>query len=255
MEIIVEQPSTLEQPATERLSFTDKAAGIFYEPSKVFESFKTLPAKVSDWLVPVILLAIIAGISAYVSSNSPAIRFQATQQMEQRLDKMVAQGKITAEEADRMKGSIENVPSSPTFLAAIFTFLGKIVVFFVAAAVWLFIAKVILKGDVSYSQMMNVAGVSSWIMIVGTILAIVLSAILSRPGAGVNLGMLVTTAPLSKTYMLLRSADLFTIWNLAVTSIGVGILSGKKGTPAFVWVFGTWVIVVLAMVFVYGGLL
>ncbi len=253
--IIVEQPSTLEQPAIEPLSLMDKAAGIFYEPLKVFESFKTHRVKISDWLVPVLLLAIIAAISAYVSSNSPAIRFQATQQVEQRLDKMVAEGKISAEQADRMKESIENTPSSGTPLAMVLASLGRIVVFFVAAAVWLLVGKLILKGDVNYSQMMGVAGVSSWIMIVGSILAVVLTAFLSRPGAGVNLGMLVPVAPLNKTYSLLRSADLFTIWNLAATSIGIGALSGRKGSSAFVWVFGVWVVVVLAMVFIFGGLI
>ena len=250
----MEQPTTLEQPPVEQLSFMDKAAGVFYEPSKVFESFKTSSVKVADWLVPVLLLAIIAGISAYVRSSSPYIRFQIAQQMSQRFDKMVAQGKMTADQAEQAKEKMENGSSLSMIFGVFGAIIGTFIVFFVAAAIWLLVGKTILKGNVNYSQMMGVAGLSSWIMIVGTILAIVLTVLLSRLDGGLHLGMLMQMDASNKTYSLLRSADLFTIWNLAATSIGIGTLSGKKGTSPFVWVFGIWIILILITVFIAGGM-
>ncbi len=250
----MEEPATLEQPKVEQLSFMDKAAGVFYEPSSVFESFRVSPVKIADWLVPVLLLAIITGISAYVKLSSPAIRFQVSQQMEQRLDKMVAQGKITADQAERAKETLNSASSSSMFFGMFSAVVSVFVAFFLAAAVWLFIGNVILKGNVSYPQMMGVAGLSSWIMIVGTILAILLTVLLSRPDGGLHLGMLVQMDASSKIYSLLKSADLFTIWNLAVTSIGIGALSDKKRTLPFVWVFGTWIVLMLMMVFIFGGM-
>jgi len=250
----MEQPTVLNQPPVEQLSFMDKAAGVFYEPSKVFESFKTSPAKAGDWLVPVLLLAILIGVSTYVRFSSPDLRFQMAQQQEQRFDKMVAQGRMTAEQAQQATERMEN-GSSVTMAFGVFgAVVATFIIFFAAAAVWLFIGKVILKGNVNYSKMMGVAGISSWIMVVGTILSIVVTVLASRLDGGLHLGMLMQMSTSNKIYSLARSADLFTIWNLTVTSVGVGALSSKKGIQPTIWVFGIWIILVLISVFVLGGM-
>jgi len=247
----MEQPTTLEQPPVEQLSFLDKAAGVFYEPSKVFASFKNSPVKVADWLVPVLLLAILLGVTNYVKFSSPDLRFQIAQQMEQRLDKMVEQGKMTADQAAQAKERMESGSAVGMFFGA---FVVTFVLFFIAAAIWLIIGSAILKGKVNYPQMMGIAGIASWIMAVGTILSIVIMVLVSRVDGGLHLGMLVQMDTSNKTYSLLRFADIFTIWNLAATSIGIGTLSGKKGFAPFAYVFGIWIVLVLIMVFMFGGM-
>jgi hypothetical protein len=237
----------------EKLSFMDKAAGIFYEPSKVFGSFKTSPVKAGDWLVPVLLLAVVIGISTYVRFSSPDLRFQVAQQQEQRIDKMVAEGKMTADQATQAKARMESGSSTFTVIGIFGAFVATFIIFFIAAGVWMLIGKIILKGNVNYSQMMGVAGLSSWISIVGVILSIVITVLLSRLDGGLHLGML-TQMSTGKTYSLLRYADLFTIWNLTATSIGIGTLTGKKGFMSAIWVFGIWIVIVLLSVFVFGGM-
>ena len=127
---------------------------------------------------------------------------------------------------------------------------GDLAVFFVAAGIWLLVGK-ILKGNVNYKQMMGVAGLASWIAIVGVVLSIAITVAFSRLDGGLHLGMLIPMA-WSKTYSLLRSADLFTVWNLSATSIGIGTLSGKKGFMPAAWVFGMWIIFALISMFVFG---
>jgi len=167
---------------------------------------------------------------------------------------MVAQGKMTADQAEQAKERMENGSSSFMVFGIFGAVVGTLVVFFIAAAVWLAIGKVILKGNVNYSQMMGVAGLAGWISVVGVILSIVLTVLLSRLDGGMHLGMLMPMDTTSKSYSLLRSADLFSIWNLAVTSIGVGTLSGKKGFLPAAYVFGVWILLVLVMVFAFGGM-
>ncbi|MGO9481687.1 MAG: YIP1 family protein, partial [Candidatus Kryptoniota bacterium] len=152
------------------------------------------------------------------------------------------------------KERMEN--GSPMFMAIgiIGAFFATFIIFFITAGAWLFIGKIILKGSTDYSQSMGVAGISSWIMVLGTIMAIVVTVLLSRPDGGLHLGMFVQMNPSDKTYSLLRSADLFTIWNLAATSIGIGTISGKKGILPYAWVFGIWVALMLIIIFVFGGL-
>ncbi len=256
-----EQPTTSEQTPSgepagqENLSFMDKAAGVFYEPSKVFASIKTSPVKVTDWLIPLLILAVVVGVSRYVASSSPDLRFQAAQLMQPRFDKMVTEGKMSAETAQQAKENMENGSPSGTFFGIFTGIAATFIIFFIAAGIWLLIGK-ILKGNVNYSQMMGVAGLASWISIVGAVISIVVTIILSRLDGGLHLGMF-TEMSYNKTYSLLRSADLFSVWNLVVTSIGIGIFTGKKGPMPGVYVFGAWIIIDLIVVFglssLFGG--
>jgi len=250
---VSEQSSSGQQGEQEKLTFLDKAAGVFYEPSRVFASFRTSPVKVADWLVPVLLLAILIGISTYVRFSSPDLRFQMAQQQEQRFDKMVAQGKMTAEQAEQAKERMENGSSTFMSIGIFGAVVATLIIFFAAAGVWVLVGKIILKGNVDYSQMMGVAGLSSWISIVGVILSIVITVLLSRLDGGLHLGMF-TQMSSDKTYSLLRSVDLFTIWNLSATSIGIGALSGRKGLLPAAYVFGIWILIVLIGVFALGGM-
>ncbi|HUI31314.1 MAG TPA: YIP1 family protein [Candidatus Acidoferrales bacterium] len=246
--------SQANQPdGQEKLSFMDKAAGVFYEPSRVFQALKTSPVKVADWLVPVALLAIVIGVSTYVRFSSPDLRFQMAQQQEQRFDKMVNEGKMTADQAEQAKERMENGSSAFMGIGIFGAVVATFIIFFAAAGVWVLIGKIILKGDVNYSQMMGVAGLASWISVVGVILSIVITVVLSRLDGGLHLGMFMQMSS-DKTYSLLRSADLFAIWNLAASSIGIGTLSGKKGFLPAAWVFGIWIVIVLIAVFVFGGM-
>lgn len=253
-ESAVQAEEPTEQPQGEPLSFMDKAAGVFYEPSRVFGAFKTSPVKVADWLVPLALLAIVIGLQTYVKFSSPDLRFQIAQQQEQRSDKMVAEGKISADQAAQAKERMESGSSTFMVIGVFSAIVVVFIIFFLAAAVWLIIGKFIIKGNVNYSQMMGVAGLSSWISIVGGILSIVLMVLLSRLDAGLHLGMLTQMDANSKVYSIMRTADLFGIWNIAATSIGIGTIAGKKGLMITVWVFGIWIVLVLITIFALGGL-
>lgn len=248
-----EQNPSGEPAGVDQLSFMDKVAGVFYEPSRVFGSFKTTPVKVGDWLTPVLLLAVIVGVTVYVTFSSPDLRFQVAQQQEQRIDKMVSEGKMPADQAEQAKERMESGSSAFMSIGIFSGVVAIFIIFFAAAAVWLLIGKVILKGDVNYSQMMGVAGLSSWISLVGVVFSIVIMILLSRLDGGLHLGMLMQMST-DKSYALLRSANLFTIWNLAATSIGIGTLAGKKGVMPAVWVFAIWIVLVLVSVFLLGGM-
>ncbi len=252
-DFVMEEPVTAVQPPQEPMSFLDKAAGVFYEPSKVFGSLKSSGVKVADWLVPVLLLAIIVGVAVYVRFSSPDLRFQAAQQQEQRFDKMVAEGKMTSEQAEQAKTLMENGSTSFMGIGIFMGVVVIVVIFFVASAVWLLVGKFALKGAMDYSLAMGVTGLATWILIVGAIIGILMTVLLSHLDAGLNLGML-TQSNAGKTYSLLRSVDLFGLWNLFAISVGLGSLSGKKGAMPAVWVFGVWIVILLLSVFALGGM-
>lgn len=163
-----EQPVTANQPPEEKMSFMDKAAGVFYEPSKVFEALKTDPVKTADWLVPLAVLAVVVSLATYVRFSTPDLRFQFVQMQEQTIDKSVSEGKMTSEQAQQARSRLES--SSGIFMAfgIIGAIVGLFILFFLTAGVWLLVGKYALKGAaMTYNHAMGIAGITSWIASVG----------------------------------------------------------------------------------------
>jgi hypothetical protein len=241
-----EQPVTVNQPPDEKMSLMDKAAGIFYEPSRVFESIKTSGVSFADWFVPLLLVLVLACVASYVQLSSPDLRFQIVQQREAAIDRAVSQGKVTADQADQQRAMIEKTVGAGSTSAIVFSIISItvfiVIAFFVVSLVWMLVGKFALKGPIDYTKAMGITGLSYWIGAVGVIFAIVVSVMMSRIDGGLQLGLLTQMDTQNVTYVLLSKLDLFTIWSLAVTSIGLGTLSGRKGAQPAIWVFGIWVL-------------
>ncbi len=248
-----EQPVTVEQPSEEPMTFLDKAAGVFYEPSKVFQSIKSGGLKFADWFVPVLVMAILTSISVYVVNSSPDLRYQTLQIMERSIEKNVSDGKMTAEQAKQAKKVMENNQGTFMEIGIAGAFFGVFIFFFILSSVWLVVGKFALKGVMNYTQAMGVVGLVNWISVVSLVVGIVLMVALSQLNAGLNLGLLSSAGSLTKSHLLLSKIDLFTIWSLVLISIGLGKLSDKKTSQAAVWVFGIWIVWGLFSIFVLGG--
>lgn len=250
----MEEPVSAQQPPQEELSFMDKAAGVFYEPSRVFNSLKTAGVKSSDWLVPVFLLAIFSSISLYVRFSSPDLRFQMVQVQEQAIDKMVNNGKLSEDQAQQRKEKLESDSTGFMGIGIFGAFVGAFVLFFIISGVWLLVGKYGLKAEMNYTHAMGIVGLSEWIAVVGIIVGTVLSVALSRLDGGLQLGLLTQMNMQSKVYLLLSKVDLFAIWSLAVIAIGLGVASGRKFYQSAVWVFGIWILWELISVLGIGSL-
>ena len=235
------------------MSFTDRAAGIFYEPSKVFESLKTSGVNFVDWFVPVLLLAILASVSAYVRLSSPELRYQSMQVAEQGIDKMVSEGKMTADQAQLAKDRMESGGGAFVAIGIVGALVGTFLVFFIVSGVWLLVGKFALKGSMTYTHTMGIVGLANWIAIVGVIIGIVLSVTMARLDGGLHLGMFTTMNVQSKGYLLMAKIDLFTLWGLFVMSVGLATLAGKKLVQSMGWVYGIWIVWTLGSVYLLGG--
>ena len=252
-----EVPVNMEQQegsgGQEPLSLMDKAAGIFYEPTKVFDSLKKFPVKFADWFVPVLLVSLLVGVNVYVRFSSPDLRFQAAAQQGRYFDKMVEQGKMSADQAQQAKDRMEN-PS--TGIVAISVFAGVVVVFiffFIIALIWFLVGRFALKAEMSYTHAMGIVGVTNWIGVVGVIVATVVMVAMSRLDGGLHLGLLTQMDTESKAYLFMTKADVFSIWTMILIALGLGRFSGKRSAMPYIWVFGLWVVWVLVSVFVLGG--
>ncbi len=248
-----EQPVNIEQPPEETMSFTDKAAGIFYEPTNVFESIKKSGVKAADWFVPVLLLAVLASVSIYVRFSTPELKYQSMQIAEQSIDKMVANGKMTSDQAQLAKQRIESGSTGFEWIGVAGALVATFIFFFILSAVWFLVGKFALKSEITYSQTMGIVGLSNWIGIVGMIIGIALSVVLARLDGGLNLGMLTSMNAQSKSYLLMARVDLFTLWTLFAVSVGLATFAGKKVIQSAAWVYSIWIVFTLASVFLFTG--
>lgn len=248
-----EQPVTVDHPPEESMSFMDKAAGIFYEPSRVFESVKKSGVKFADWFVPVLVLSILASVSVYVRFSTPDLRYQSMQVAVQAINKMESEGKLTSEQAQQARQRMESGSGTFEGFGIIGALIGTFIFFFILAGIWLLVGKFALKGAMNYSHAMGIAGLSSWIAAVGVIIGIAMSVTMSRLNAGLNLGMFATMNIQSKGYILLSRIDLFALWGLFVVAVGLAVLAGKKLVQSVIWVYGIWIVWTLVSTFLLGG--
>ncbi|RPI60422.1 MAG: hypothetical protein EHM44_10455, partial [Ignavibacteriales bacterium] len=67
-----------EQPANEieELSHTDKIVGVISEPSNLFSKLVFLNTKATDWLLPLLLLIIVAIASTFIYMSNPEIKME-----------------------------------------------------------------------------------------------------------------------------------------------------------------------------------
>jgi hypothetical protein len=116
--------------------------------------------------------------------------------------------------------------------------IGNIVIVLVLAAIYLFMANIILGGSTNYKRMM--AGVAH-VSLIGVLSSIVrVPLILAKQNSQVTLSPAVfLPAEQSKTFLyhLLSQCDVFAIWMLGLSALAISVLAGvptKKATTAVV---------------------
>lgn len=108
---------------------------------------------------------------------------------------------------------------------------------------WLLTAK-ILKGGTGLIKAFELAGLTAMISAAGGLATMTLVLLKGDIQAGFNLGLLLQRFdPASYSHQILAMCNGFTIWYLAILSLGVSKLTGRPFGAAGIWVFGFWAIV------------
>ncbi len=241
-----EQPVFAEQSPGKSMSFLQKAAGVFYKPSEVFDFVKTSGIKFIDWFIPLLLVLVVAAVTSFVELNVPSLRLQIVQQREAAIEKAEAQGRISTQQADQQRQMIvDNVGTGSAFAVTVRILTVTVVLlitFFIVALVWFLVGRFPLNSPFDFTKAVAITGLSNSVVGIGLIVALVISVFTSRLDGGLQLGMLVKMSDQSTAYAVLSKINLFTIWSLMVVSAGLGIFTGKKKMRAGVWVFGIWIL-------------
>jgi hypothetical protein len=240
---IPDSPTAEPQPAT--TSLLAKLFNVFAVPGEVFDEVKAAPASAATWLVPALLLAVVGALSAFVLFSQPAILQQIREQQDKAIEQQVKAGKITQAQADQYSAMMEKF-FNPTVLK-LFGAAGGLAAAFCRVVWWGFIlwllAKQLLKTSVPFPKALEVSGLSMMISVLGMLVGLLLTVNLGRLGAGASLALVVKDFDLTrKSHLFAGAANLFSFWQVAVTSIGLAKLANAPFMRAAWVVLAFWML-------------
>jgi len=223
---------------------------VFSSPGEAFQGLRESESRATLWLIPLILMILLASISTYVVLSNDTLKGQVLESRDRAIQKQVDAGKMTQEQADRQKGAMESMGGM--FVAiGIVTNVIFITVGLFAAGLFLWLAgKLALKSTAGYGKHLEAYGISCWIGLLGgivTLLMIIgLNSIYASPGAG--LAVYASFDPLSTTHKILASLNIFSVWQAIVIGIGLGKLADKSSTFGIGVALALWVLWVIVQI-------
>ena len=220
-----EEPMPEEEPAPQ-VSEVGSLAGIFFEPSRTFESFRKKPRFISATIIMILLFVTFSTLYFQKNDYSTVIRTA--------IEKSPRAAQLSPEQIDQQV----KMQSSPIFkMLGMYVFppIGIIIVMFVGGLLYL-AGVMMMGGKIRYLQAVGVWVYSSF---APTVIAVLLNIIVlfikspesydivsgSRLGlVNANLGVLVSSESNHVLHTLLASFDVFSFYGMFLAALGLRIL-------------------------------
>ncbi len=228
-------------PEIEPLSLTDKFIGILTEPSATFDHIRAVGPRASEWVLPMLIMAAILGISMLVRFSNPETAAQMVQQQEEAMQKQVDQGKMSQEDADKVLDQISGITST---FAPIGAFISYIIVFFILCLVYWLLVRFLMKGEAGYSHILSVVGLSAFISSIDQILSILLMVVTGNGYANFSPALLMSGGMESTLFRLMLVLAPVSIWAQYVIGIGFSRIANVSLTKGMIASFIVWLLFV-----------
>ena len=209
-----------------------KVINTYFEPRKVFGSLKIKPT----WLVPFIIVSILGMASFWFTY--PLI-------MKGVITNIQENENYTEEQKEMIIERIGEKDHPPVWQLA-FAPVGTLVYLLLISAVLFFVFNVLLGGDSSFKRVLSVFSYSSLIAIPKAIVHIPLA--FARNTADVQTSLAILLSPDNKDsflYKVLGGFDIFTLWQVIVLSIGLGVMYNYTTKKSFTVVLILWVLLIV----------
>jgi hypothetical protein len=239
--------SELENSYEEKeLTHSDKIIGIFSEPSNTFSQIAKFPARTIDWLVPILILMILAGGLRSLVLTNKEVMYEAKKKQIENFDKMVKEGKMTQEEADK---AIENTEKSIEFMsgpAGIVINITSSVIFgfmyfFIISGIYFLLIRFVLRGEGTYQQALVSNGLTSYISMIQVIITGILTFIFGKIISDTSVASFIEVESGTLLRFFLAKIDPIAIWAYSVLAIGLAKLNkAENARPYFILVFAVW---------------
>lgn len=226
---------------------------IFVSPGEVFDGMKNAQKCTANWLVPLILAIIVAIITIFVVFSQPTIQQQMIDVQHNQMQKQVQAGKMTQEQVAQAETMI---PKPGSLIWNVFGVFGAIIInliilLLIGLVLWL-IGKYVLKAPLRYGTSLEITGLSSTVMILGSIISILTILVLDSLYATPSLAILVKEYNVDNSmHKLLSQMNIFTIWFVALLGLGLAKICNVPTMKGMIWTFGIFIVFTLVAVFVF----
>jgi len=249
-------PIPVEETQRSPGSLTGRLLNIFAAPGDVFEEIKSAKASTANWLVPILIVALVTIMSFVLTLSQPTIKQQIIEMQEKAIDQQVAAGKIKPEQARTIKEQMASLPPWVMQLIGVVQGVGAgfVGTFWWALVLWL-LARLALKSEFPFLKALEASGLTMMIfalsVAVTTLLVVILGNLMARPALSAFIGEF---DPTRKVPLLLGSVNMFYLWSTGVLALALSRLSNAPLGKAAVWMFGFWAVSrVFFVVIGFGG--
>lgn len=222
------------------MSLAARLLNVFAIPGEVFEVVKASRASVGNWLLPMLLAMVVGMVSAISILSQPAIQGQMHEQQAKLLARQVQAGKMTRAQADQTVALVQKFTVPLTVIATVMV--SVIRVLWWAFVLWL-LGRLFLKARLRYGQMLEVAGLGTMISVLGTIVLLLLTVKLAHGSPTPGLPLVISDLDATrKSHVVAGAVTVFSFWQVAVLSVGLGRFAGAPFLRAAWLVFACWVL-------------
>jgi len=255
----MEEPPTIPEAsrevmppmAIEPLSATDKFVGIISEPSATYEHISAVGARVSDWVLPVIIMSLVLGLALYVRFSNPDLAAEMMAQQEIALQKQVEAGNLTSEQAARAKEQAQQLGGLTKLLMPIGAMIGYVFVFFFTALLYWLLVRFIMRGDITYTTVLSVIGLAAYISVIDQLISMLLMLLTGKVWANLSPALFMTGDITSMTFRLMLVFAPITLWATYVMGIGFEKTAGISRLKGLASAFLVWML--FSSLSVFGG--
>ena len=233
---------------------------VFAIPGEVFAVVKASRISSGNWVLPMLLSALVAVLTALVLVSQPALQKQMHDRFEQQakaLQDQVKAGKVKQADVDRTAALTRLILAPPTLRVlggAVAAAIGIARVFWWAFVLWL-LGRLFFKARLNYFKTLEVAGLALMISVLGGVITLLLMVNLPKLFTAPGLALAVSDFDaMRKSRLLLGATNVFSFWMIGVLSVGLGRLAGVPFLRAAWFVFAVWVMQESFLVLL-GGLL
>lgn len=241
----------------QELTQMDAISGVFTEPGKTFEAIAKFPKR-NFWLLPVIILVITSVVTSFLFFSDTELvgkmMDKQKQQMRERMQESVKEGKMTQEQANDAIDKAEKFMDPNGLFFKITGIAGSVVspflMLFVLSVIYMLLLKM-FKANFEFTNILNVVGLSLIISAVGSVIAIVIS-IITGDLTSVGLSIIFKADAVGDTlHALFLKLDVFSIWFYILVVIGLVKIAKVKPVVSYSIVFGLWIIWLVITTFVF----
>lgn len=230
------------------LTHSDKMIGVFTEPSRTFESIANFPVRSIDWVLPVVIIFILVGLMRSLAMLNVDVQLQTKQKQIEMLDKMVSEGKMTQEQADK---AIEGIDKQMEFMTGpigliiniVSTLIFGFIFFFIISGIYFLFIKFLLKGEGNYQHVLVASGLTSYITMIQVLIGGILTFLLGKIVMDTSVANFIELEQGSIVKFFLSKIDPISIWAYSVLAIGLAKLNRAQNTTGYlILVFALWIL-------------